>query len=303
MKLKKAIITGGSGFIGRHLVKLVPEPIVVGRSSKKLQKVLPNVQSLEWHPPELISKEVFDDVDVVFHLAGENIYKGRWNEEKKKRIFESRQVGTRTIVESMCQAKNRPKVLISSSAVGYYGDRGDEELTEDFGPGSGFLAEVCQMWEMEAMRATSCGVRVVPIRTGIVLGRDGGALVEMLKVFRFGLGGKLGKGNQYMSWIHIEDLVSIMTYCAQTDTISGPVNAVSPNPVTNKEFTKTLAKVLRRPAFMTVPATLLKLVLGEFADAVLTSQRALPQKLLNSGYQFRYPSLQDALTNLLRKER
>ncbi len=303
MKLKKAIITGGSGFIGRNLVKLVPEPIVVGRSSKKIQQIFPNVQCVEWHPPELIPKEIFDGVDVVFHLAGENIYKGRWNEEKKKRIFESRQVGTRTIVESMCQAKNRPKVLISSSAVGYYGDRGDEELTEDFGPGTGFLSEVCQMWEMEAMRATSCGVRVVPIRTGIVLGRDGGALAEMLRIFRLGLGGKLGRGNQFMSWIHIEDLVSIMAYCAQADTVSGPVNAVSPNPVTNKEFTKTLAKVLRRPAFMTVPAPLLRLVLGEFAEALLSSQRALPQKLLNSGYQFRYPLLQDALVNLLRKER
>ena len=302
MKLKSALITGGSGFIGHHLVKLVSNPIVVGRSIKKLQKTYPDFESYEWHPPELIPKEVFDNVDVVFHLAGENIYKGRWNEEKKKRILESRRIGTRTIVESMCQAKNRPRVLISSSAVGYYGDRGDEEVTEDFGPGSGFLAEVCQMWELEAMRATSCGVRVVPIRTGIVLGRDGGALAEMLKVFRFGLGGRLGRGDQYMSWVHVDDLVSIMAYCALNEDISGPVNAVSPNPVTNKEFTKTLARVLKRPAFMTVPSPVLKLVLGEFAEAVLTSQRALPRKLLNSGYEFKYPVLEAALTNLLRKE-
>lgn len=301
MKLKKAIITGATGFIGRHLTKMVEHPIVVGRSLKKLQKIFPKAECVEWHPPDLIPKELFEGVEVVFHLAGENIYKGRWNEKKKKRILESRQIATRTIVDSMCLAKKRPKAFISSSAVGFYGDCGEDTITEEFGPGTDFLSEVCQVWELEALRATSCGVRVVVVRTGIVLDAKGGALAEMLKLFKLGLGGKLGKGSQYMPWIHIDDLISIMAYCAENEKVSGPVNAVAPNPVTNQEFTKILAKTIKRPAFIPVPAPVLKLVVGEFADALLASQKVMPQKLLRLGYQFKYPELSKALENLLER--
>ena len=197
--------------------------------------------------------EAFDGVDVVFHLAGESVAEGRWTAAQKARIRESRVLGTRHLVEGISRAERRPRVLVSASAVGYYGDRGDEELTESSPPASDFLAEVCIAWEKEALAAEEAGVRVVTARTGIVLGAGGGALGKMLTPFKLGAGGPLGNGRQWMPWIHVDDLARLYLHAADTDAVRGPMNAVAPNPVTNSEFTKALGRAVHRPAFMPAP--------------------------------------------------
>ncbi len=293
----RALVTGGTGFIGRRLVKRLERPVVLSRNPDEARKTLgPGVEAYRWYaetgppPPESLR-----GIDVIFHLAGESIGEGRWNADKKHRIRESRISGTRNLVDAIETAERRPAALVSSSAIGFYGDRGDEVLDESSGPGQDFLAEVCQAWEAEANRAVSFGVRVVTPRTGIVLDGSGGALKKMLPPFKLGIGGRLGSGRQWMSWIHLEDHVGLLLHAAQNSSIGGPMNAVAPAPVTNREFTKTLGAVLHRPAIFPVPEFALQLAVGEFAAFLVSSQRVLPRVAENSGYRFQYPDLDGAL--------
>jgi hypothetical protein len=235
----------------------------------------------------------------VVHLAGESVA-GRWNREKKRAIRDSRVLGTRHLVKAIGEAKAKPGVLVCASAVGYYGNRGDEELTEEAAPGSDFLAEVCQAWEAEARRAEEHGVRVVMLRNGIVLGRGGGALTQMLLPFKLGLGGPVGSGKQWMPWVHVDDVVGIILHSIQQAAVRGAVNATAPAPVRNREFTQTLARLLRRPAVLPAPAFGLKILLGEFADVLLASQRAVPRRIQGAGYTFRHPTLVEALGAIVR---
>lgn len=296
----KALVTGSTGFVGSHLVQRLERPVAVGRSLAKIRARLGEVEARVWDPAMPVSPDLLAGVDVVFHLAGESVFSGRWNAERKERIYRSRIESTRNLVEGMASAAVRPKVLVCSSAIGFYGDRGDEIVREDSASGHDFLAGVCRDWEKEALRAEECGVRVVCIRTGVVLGADGGALMQMLPPFRFGVGGRLGSGGQYMSWIHVDDLVGIMLHAAQNVDVRGPVNGVAPEPVRNSEFTRILAAVLHRPALLPVPGFLLWLALGEFASVLLASQRVVPEKIQAAGYRFVYPRLEQALTDLLK---
>lgn len=240
--------------------------------------------------------------DVVIHLAGENIAQGRWNAQKKARIEASRVKGTRLLAGTLAQLKHKPSVLISASAIGYYGDRGDEMLSEDSAPGQGFLAQVCQQWEAATQAAQDCGMRVALLRLGVVLSRTGGALQTMLKPFRMGLGGRIGSGNQFMSWIGLADVIEVIHLVMQNDKIAGPVNLVSPQPVTNAQFTQALGKVLGRPTVFPLPAAVARLVIGEMADALLlTSARVQPKKLIDLGYAFRHPDLDTSLEALIGK--
>ncbi|MCA9041242.1 MAG: TIGR01777 family oxidoreductase, partial [Planctomycetaceae bacterium] len=239
-------------------------------------------------------------VDAVVHLAGENIAAGRWNPELKKRIVESREKGTLLLSETLAELENRPEVFVSSSALGYYGDRGETQLTEESEPGTGFLPETCKVWEEATVPAQEAGIRVVIIRIGIVLAKEGGALQKMLLPFKLGLGGKIGSGRQYWSWVALEDLVRIFHFSMTHTEISGPVNGTAPCPVTNQEFTRTLGKVLKRPTCLPVPAFAARLALGEMADdLLLASANVIPAKLEEHGFLFELLSLEDALQSIL----
>lgn len=294
----KALITGGTGFVGRHLAERIPESIIAGRNLKKIHDIFNNREARQWDGSRDTDPSFLNGVDTIFHLAGESVFQGRWNEEKKERIRASRIEGTRNLVDTIAKAKNRPTTLICSSAIGYYGARGEEIITEKSTAGDDFLARVCMDWEKEAMRAQEYGVRVVLIRTGVVLGDGGGALAQMLLPFKLGLGGRLGSGRQYMSWIHIQDLTGIMLYAMNNSDLQGPVNAVSPTPVTNREFTRALAKAVHRPALLPVPGFLLQAALGEFATVLLSSQRVVPNSLQETDFIFAFPELGAALANL-----
>ncbi len=242
--------------------------------------------------------------DAVIHLAGENIASGRWNTAKKERIRMSRVSGTTLLAQSLSEKKVKPELLICCSAVGFYGDRGDEELTEQSPPGSGFLSQVCQEWEAACAPAVEAGIRTVNTRFGMVLSPKDGALRKMLLPFRLGLGGAAGSGRQFMSWIDIEDLCDAIFHIIDNPTLRGPVNLVSPNSVRNKEFSQVLAKTIHRPAVLPAPAFALRLILGEMADALLlSSTRAVPQKLLDSKFVFTHPDLLEALQHNIRRSR
>lgn len=292
----RALVSGASGFIGRSLVARLDHPVVLSRDLRKVRDVLGHVDAVRWDPEAgPPPKEVFDGVDVIFHLAGEPVADGRWSWEKKARIRSSREVGTRNLVVGIEEASQRPKVLVSASATGYYGSRGETILDERAQPGDDFLARVCVSWEVEAQRATEFGLRVVNPRIGIVLGEHGGALARMLPLFRLGLGGRLGNGRQYMSYIHVDDVVGLLLHAAEHESIRGPMNAVAPCPVTNREFTRVLAGVLHRPAFLPAPALGLRVLLGEVSDILLASQRVVPDVALDSGYKYQHPDLEEAL--------
>jgi uncharacterized protein (TIGR01777 family) len=258
----------------------------------------PGVKLYVWDalkgPPPADSLE---GADAVVNLAGEPIAQ-RWNDDVKQKIRDTRVAGTRNLVQTLSTLTRRPAVLICSSAIGYYGSRGSEILTEASAPGSGFLADVCVAWEQAADAAENLGMRVVKIRTGLVLGANGGALAKMLPPFKAGMGGKLGHGDQWMSWIHLDDLAGIIQY-ALANSLRGPVNATAPNPATNADFTKTLGHVLSRPVIVPMPALMLKTMFGEMAEVLLASQRVLPQAAEAAGYRFTYPELEPALRNLL----
>lgn len=295
----RCLVTGGTGFVGRHLVEKLDHPVVVGRNKKHIQNLFSNIEARQLNTGESVDPMIFEGIDTVFHLAGESVFKGRWNTAKKQRIRDSRVTGTRAIVQAMEKLAQPPKNLICSSAIGYYGSRGDERLTESSTPGNDFLAEVCVAWEEEALKAEQFGVRVVTVRTGVVLGKNGGALEQMLLPFKLGLGGRLGNGRQYMSWIHIDDLVGILLYAAAHENMQGPFNGVAPQPVTNSEFTSILAKTLHRPAILPVPGPALHLALGEFAKVLLGSQKVIPEKVIQSGYSYLFPQLPSALEDLV----
>jgi uncharacterized protein len=299
----KALVTGATGFVGHRLLAKLQRPVVLSRNAEKAAKELAafGVEPFAWEPMEgPPPAAAFEGVDVVFHMAGDPVAEGRWTEKKKARIRDSRIIGTRNLVAGLRNLAMKPKTLVCASALGYYGSRGDEELDEKAPPGSDFLADVCVGWEREAAAARELGIRVVSVRIGIVLGAGGGALAKMLTPFKLGLGSPLGKGGQYMPWIHIDDLVELMLFAAGNSTLSGPVNGVSPHPVINREFTKTLGRVLGRPTIMpSVPPIALKLLIGEFGKVLLDSQRAVPKAAVNAGFTFQFPELEPALREIL----
>ncbi|MGD8396207.1 MAG: TIGR01777 family oxidoreductase [Candidatus Eiseniibacteriota bacterium] len=296
-----ALITGGTGFVGSRLARDLQFPVVLSRGPERVRRRLgDDAAAFAWQPEdEPAPAAAFDDVDVVYHLAGEPLGDARWDAEKKARIQSSRVLGTRNLIRGLAQLQRRPRVLVAASAVGYYGDAGDRELDESAPPGDSFLAGVCRDWEHEASQAAELGIRVVHLRTGIVLGRDGGALARMLPVFRLGLGGKLGDGRQWMPWIHVGDLVELMKFVATHEGVSGPVNAVAPELVTNAGFTRTLGRVLRRPTVLTVPAFALRALFGELADSLLISQRVVPGAAEAAGFQWVFSRLEPALERAL----
>jgi len=298
----RALVTGATGFIGQHLLARLDRPVVLSRNATRARQSLARfkVEAFDWHPAaEPPPSDAFDGIDVVFHLAGDPIAEGRWTLEKKRRIRESRVAGTHNLVEGLAKLAAGPRVIVSASAVGYYGSRGDQVLDEDAPQGSDFLAEVCQAWEKESRVATELGIRVVNIRTGVALGREGGALKKMLLPFRLGLGGPLGDGRHWMSWIHVDDLAELFVAAAENEELRGPVNGVAPNPVTNRQFTAALAATLHRPAFFRAPYAALRVALGEVADVLFSSQRAAPKAALDAGFQFRYSDLRIALESIL----
>jgi len=298
-----ALVTGATGFIGRHLLTRLDRPVVLSRDAARTAKKLDSfgARAFAWQPQrDSPPAEAFDGVDVVFHLAGDPVAEGRWTKAKKANIRESRVVGTRNLVAALRGLTVKPRVLVSGSAVGYYGDRGDEELDERSAAGTDFLASVCVEWEREAMAARELGIRVVCLRSGVVLGKGGGALAKMLMPFKMGMGSPLGSGNQYMPWVHIDDLVELMLFASQNESISGPLNGAAPNPVTNRDFTKTLGRVLGRPTIMpAVPAFVLRTMVGDMADMLLGSQRVLPRSAVAAGFTFRFPALEQALQSVL----
>ena len=299
----KSLVTGATGFVGQKLLAHLERRVVLSRNAAKARKTLagflPDV--FEWNAEKQPAPAAaFAGVDAVFHLAGEPVAEGRWTEEKKRRLRESRVAGTRNLVDTLLKLEKKPKVLVSASAVGFYGDRGDEILDEQSPPAHNFLADLCRDWENEARRATAAGIRVVSVRVGIVLGQGGGALDKMLLPFRMGVGSILGSGKQYMPWIHIEDLVNLLVFAADHEALRGPVNGAAPNPVTNAEFTKSLGRAVHMPTFFpAVPGFALRMMFGEFGDILLHSQRVIPRAALNAGYQFQFEHLDDALREIL----
>jgi uncharacterized protein (TIGR01777 family) len=300
----RILITGASGLVGKALTPFLEAD---GHEVRPLVRFATGYGSnaIEWSPERYsIALSRIENFDAVIHLAGESIAEGRWTEEKKKRIKESRVKGTRLISESLASLNNRPKILLSASAIGYYGSRGDEVLTEESAPGNDFLAKVCVEWEEATKEARDAGIRTCHLRFGIILDAEGGALGRMLPPFRMGVGGKIGDGRQWMSWVALDDVVGGIHHLLLNDAVSGPVNVVAPNPVTNREFTKRLGRALSRPTFFPIPAFGARLVFGEMGDALLlSSQRVDPVKLKRSGYQFKYPTLDSALAHVLQVAR
>jgi uncharacterized protein (TIGR01777 family) len=294
------LVTGSTGLIGSALV---PFLTTGGHRVVRLvrSKPKPGAAEVHWEPEAgNIDTAGLAGLDAVVHLAGENIAAGRWTSAQKARIRNSRVNGTRLLCESLARLAQPPKVLLCASAIGYYGDRGQEILQEDSPPGSGFLAEVCCEWEAATAPAAQRGIRVAHLRNGLVLSPAGGALAKMLLPFRLGAGGILGSGKQYWSWITLDDVVGAIHHALITDTLQGPVNVVAPHAVTNREFTKTLGSVLARPTLFPVPAFAARLAFGEMADELLlASTRVEPKQLLATGYTFHYPELDGALRHLL----
>jgi uncharacterized protein (TIGR01777 family) len=262
-----------------------------------------NPSQISWDPPTSGPlPEALEGIDAVVHLAGENIASGRWTEAKKREIRDSRVIGTRLLSEALARLQRPPQVLVCASAIGFYGDRGLDVLKEDSAPGNDYLADVCKAWEAATAAAAQKGIRVVHLRSGMILSPKGGALAKMLFPFRLGVGGIIGSGKQYMSWIALDDTLGIIAFALQTSSLRGPVNGVSPKVVTNFEYTKTLGRVLKRPTIFPMPAFAARLAFGEMADALLlSSARVEPSVLLRSGYHFQWGDLESALRHLLNK--
>lgn len=298
----KILISGSHGLVGTALTKSLETE---GHEVFRLVRQLPSSESeIEWNPDRYsIAIARLEGFDTVVHLAGESIAEGRWNEEKKKRIRDSRVNGTKLLSDALADLERPPKALICASAIGYYGDRGDELLTEESAPGNDFLANVCMEWERATQQAAEKGIRVVNARFGIILSEDGGALAKMLTPFRLGIGGRVGSGKQWMSWIALDDVVGAIEYVLANDSLRGPINFVAPNPVRNKEFTKALGKVLSRPTLFLIPEFGVRLAFGEMADALLlSSQRVEPQRLKQVNFQFQYMHLEVALKHVLKMD-
>lgn len=297
------LISGSTGLIGSALTSYLAKN---GHRVVRLVRRTPSgPDEIAWDPSSgKLDKSAIEGLDAIVHLAGANIAAGRWTEEKKRRIRESRIAGTRLLSQSLAHLFDPPKVFVSVSAIGYYGNRAEEELDETSSTGEGFLPEVCREWEMATAPAAVRNIRTVIPRLGMVLSAEGGSLALMLPLFRFGLGGRIGSGRQYVSWIAIDDLVRIILHAINCETLVGPLNAVSPNPATNLAFTKTLGRVLSRPTAFALPAFAARLAFGQMADEVLlSSAKVLPARLTQSGFQFSFPQLEDALRHILHKER
>lgn len=292
-------ITGSTGLVGQALTDRLSqqghEPIRMVRAAAA------DEGQIAWDIHSGVKDaRALDRVDAVVHLAGENIASGRWTKAKKARILDSRVQGTVRLAETLAGLNHPPQTLVCASAIGYYGDRGDERLTEESGPGANFLADVCQRWEQAAVAAVNAGIRVVHLRFGVILSARGGALTRMLTPFKLGLGGRIGNGRQWMSWITLDDAVDVVCRALTTAELKGPVNVVSPRAVTNQMFTKILGRVLSRPTMFPLPAPIARLMLGQMADELLlASARVVPAKLEAAGYEFHHAELEAALRDLL----
>jgi uncharacterized protein (TIGR01777 family) len=296
--ISRILVSGVSGPIG---AALLPSLKTRGYEVARLVRgPATGENQIKWDPGKPIAPDTVSGFDAVVHLAGESIV-GRWTEEKKLKIRNSRVAGTAALAEALAQAKAKPQAFVCSSAIGYYGDRGDEVLNEESAPGTGFLPDVCREWETATKAAADAGIRTVQMRTGVVLSPKGGALGKMLTPFKMGVGGRIGSGRQWMSWIDVQDMVGAIHHILKSDLLQGPVNMVAPKPVTNQEFTKTLASVLSRPAIFPMPAFVVKLAFGEMGETVLLgSQRVEPSQLVASGYPFRFSHLRASLENILK---
>jgi len=305
--MTRVTVTGATGLIGSRLVRALrergDEVTVLSRSPERAREAFGgDVQARAWDPGAgPAPADALAGRDAVVHLAGENVAQ-RWSEDSKRRIHDSREQGTRNLVAGLEAADPRPAVLVSSSAVGYYGPHGDEELPEDTPPGSDFLAEVCIVWEREAQAAEDLGLRVVRVRTGVVLDKDGGALGKMLPFFKAGVGGPVAGGRQLMPWVHADDVAGIYLRAIDDAAWSGPVNATAPQPVTNKDFSKALGRALHRPALAPVPAFAIQLLYGDMSEIVTKGQNAVPRRALELGYRHEHPGLDEALRSALRSD-
>jgi uncharacterized protein len=296
-------VTGATGLIGSRLVAALlargDEVTVLSRDPDRARAALSGVEADAWSPVQgPAPAAALTGRDAVVHLAGENIAQ-RWTEESKRRIHESRELGTRNLVAGLAAADERPRALVSASGIDYYGPRGDEPVTEDASPGDDYLARMCIAWEREAQAAGELGVRVVNLRTAIVLDKDGGALAKMLPFFRLGVGGPVAGGRQYMPWIAVDDVIGLYLAALDDDRWSGPFNAGTPDPPTNSEFSRVLGRVLRRPAFAPVPGLAVRVLYGEMAQLVIDGQRIVPRRALEHGYVFRQTDLEAALRDAL----
>ncbi|MBI2577248.1 MAG: TIGR01777 family protein [Candidatus Wildermuthbacteria bacterium] len=294
----KVIITGGSGFIGQSLAKLLKEKghsiTIWDLKQPKEGDRFEKIDLVQQEPP----LQILEGVDGIIHLLGKNIF-GKWTKETKQQIYDSRIKSTKNLVLALTKLNAKPKVLISASAVGYYGNRGEEELTENSPAGNDFLAHVASDWEAEAKKAEALGIRTVQIRTALVLGA-GGLLEKLIPLYKWELGGPIGSGNQWFPWVHIQDLISIYAFAVENNTARGPLNTAAPQQVRNKEFSKALGEVLHRPSIIPTPKFALRLLYGDFADAITASQRVSSQKLQTLGYTFLFPNLNPALQNILK---
>lgn len=302
--MANVLVTGGTGFIGSRVCNALHQKgdtvYVLSRNPARAENKLNASKAVYgWNPEtEKLPTETTSNINAVIHLAGETIA-GRWNAEKKRKIRDSRILSTRNLVASLADMDTKPDTLVCASAIGYYGGNDSESLTEVSPAGTDFLAEVCEKWETEAQKASELGIRVVMVRIGLVLGLGGGLLQQVLPPFKMGVGGILGNGKQWMSWIHIDDVVGIVLHALDSTQIYGALNATAPTPVRNTEFTKTLGAVLRRPTLFPVPVFGLKLMMGEFADFIVLSQNVIPERTEASGYEFYYRTLESALNALL----
>ena len=305
--MKQIAISGASGLVGSALVSALQAAgypvrrLVRGSAATTGSDGNSPMSAIVWDPRSPLPPGALQECDVLVHLAGENIASGRWTEARKNEIRESRVEGTRVLVESLLKSPGGPRTLVCASAIGYYGDRGDEILVENSAAGEGFLAEVCRQWEAATQPATAVGIRVANLRFGVILARQGGMLKKVLTPFRLGVGGRVGNGRQYMSWIALGDVVSAIQHVIEKDSLRGPVNVVAPNPVTNAEFTAVMGKVLSRPTIFPLPAVAVRTLLGEMGqELLLGSQRVEPARLLASGFEFTYSQLEGALRAILR---
>jgi uncharacterized protein len=293
----RILVSGVSGPIG---AALIPSLRTSGCAVVRLVRgAATGDGQIAWDPAKPLAPEAVSGFDAVIHLAGESIL-GRWTEAKKRKILDSRAQGTRNLASALARAEEKPKVFVSGSAIGYYGNRGEELLREESAPGAGFLAQVCRQWEEATTPALQADIRTALLRTGVVLSSKGGALGAMLLPFKMGLGGRVGDGRQWTSWIDVQDMVGAIHHILKNDLLQGPVNMVAPKPVTNAEFTRTLAGVLSRPAILPMPAFAVKAVFGEMGEELLlASQKVEPNKLISSGYPFRHRDLRESLEHLL----